>query len=78
MDAFCKDCKWSAQNEQGEILCENEKNYVEFFDQAKYLATGIKENPRMVKRAATAHILRIQRGDNSNTCGPEGKWWEAK
>ena len=79
-DKFCTDCKHSALNDQDEVLCEHEKNYVEFFDQAHYLATGVKLSPRMVKRAATAHILRIARGGamDATTCGPDGKWFEVK
>lgn len=79
MDKFCKDCRWSKYDDEGkDLLCENERNYVEFFNQAHYLATGEKLAPRMVKRAATADILRIPRGPAANVCGPDGDWYEVK
>lgn len=81
MDMFCKDCKYSAMDDHSSMLvCNNEKNFVEFFNQAKYLATGIKDNPRMVRRGATAESLRVDRGGvvNATTCGPDAKWFEVK
>lgn len=64
----------------GKMDCDHEKNFVEFFNQAKYLATGVKESPRMVRRGASAEALRVDRGGavNNTICGPEGKWFEKK
>lgn len=79
MEKFCKDCKFSSYDDEGmNILCEHPKNYVEFFNHAHYLATGEKLAQRMVKRAATAHILRMPRGPAANVCGPDAEWYEDK
>ena len=81
MDLFCTECKHSAMDDHsGKLVCKNEKNMVEFFNQAKYLATGVKDSPRMVMRGSSAESLRVDRGGavNLTTCGPEAKWFEKK
>lgn len=81
MDMFCKDCKHSAMDDHsGKLVCNHTGNFVEFFNQAKYLATGVKDAPRMVRRGATAESLRVDRGGvvNATICGPDGKWFESK
>lgn len=81
MDLFCTECKYSAMDDHSEkLVCRNDKNMVEFFNQAKYLATGVKDSPRMVMRGSSAESLRADRGGaiNLTTCGPEAKWFEKK
>lgn len=80
-EKFCKDCKFVALDDHSDkLVCNHPSNFVEFFDQGKYLATGIKENPRMVRRGATAASLRSDRGGaiNLTICGIDGNWYIEK
>lgn len=80
-DKFCKDCKFVALDDHSDqLVCNHELNFVEYFDQASYLATGIKENPRMVRRGSTATSLRSDRGGaiNLTICGPDANWYIEK
>lgn len=80
-DKFCKDCKFVALDDHSDkLVCKHDLNFVEFFDNAQYLATGIKESPRMVMRGSTAASLRADRGNaiNLTVCGPDAVWYIQK
>ena len=77
-DRFCKDCKHSRGEE--DLVCDHPNNRVEFVNRASYLVTGIEQPIRKAMRGGNCEALRMARDPvtEATTCGPEGKWWEAK
>ena len=80
MERFCRDCRHVRLSEGKKFTCASPRNFVVHVPREIFLVTGVMPNTIRVPRAGTCAALRVDRGPDMNavTCGPEGKWWEAK
>ncbi len=80
MDKFCRDCRHARFKTGAKPTCESPDNEVRHVRYEVYLVTGVMPEPVLAMRGASCAALRIDRGPEINvlTCGPEGKWWQAK